>query len=163
MNEPHDQLDLFPEPDHVAGRRDPWFASSRAGLAYAVLGEEGDTLIAFGHPPAETFQALVREVTGSELPLGQIYREWTWTWARHLNWCPDHPLDPVDVGCVMCEGGVSPDNPWLDWSIPDTADIGPAELEVDAGGHNRADVRWDANRNQPGYFPITVLHIEESA
>jgi hypothetical protein len=138
---------LFPEPEAVPPRTDgPWLVAPAPGCwRYMILGEDGQFLMIDGHGIRDS--ELVDVIRGAGVAGRSAEPGWAadWgdvarrTWARRHDMCPHH-LAYVE-GCSKCCAFRNDEGPWWDWSTePDTP--------------------VDANRDRPGYFPVTVIDLE---
>lgn len=129
---------LFPEPEHAERPVDgPWVVGPAPHRwRYMFLGEDSQWLMVYGHvPPGDLSDAV--SVAGVDPD-----EEWDdctrWTYAEMRDMCPWHLtwVEDCDSCEVLREGH--------GWLVLLTA---------------RADPD-DAERNTPGYFPVTVVDLE---
>lgn len=106
--------------------------SCRDGLCYTYIGDDGEWLVLLGHPERAVLDDFL-------VWLDEPYADATTTYARLLHECPDHKQAPQgEVYCRICND-LEPGAWWLDWE----SQAGP-----------------EANKNSPGYFPITVCEAQ---
>lgn len=118
----------------------------RGGLRHVQLGEEGETWVFLGHAYRRDVLAAIETINREDgigldvdgLPCAD---QLEYTYARHLNTCPDHA--EIDDSCDLCHAvaaGTSDGGWYLDWA---------------GGGPDRK-----ANRGKPGYFPVVLWDVE---